>query len=757
MRWSREDQGCAARRPSCHTQAYAVRDRRPRTLRPRSGKRPPFHWTTDTFSPFVPIMESSAHPFLDLSLPIRWSALLPERIEPDITLALEQAQQAIDAIAGQPPEAAGLTYDSTFAALEEATRPLSIAWGLVQHLDSVNNGPALREANNKMLPAVSAFYARIPLNAKLWAVLKAWGTSEAAVALDPIRRRFVEETMADFRENGADLPEDQRARLEAIESELAEKTQKYSENVLDATNAWEMVIDDATRLAGLPPSAREAAKASARAKGYDTDEKPAWRFTLHMPSYQPLMEHAEDAGLREKAWRAMTAVGRDGAFENTALVWRILELRTEKAGLLGKDHFPDLVLQRRMARDGRTALRFVEGLHGRIVAAFEREQDELRAWSANKLGKPAGPMEPWDIGFWAERRRQAEFALDDEMLRPYFPMNGVVDGMFRLCERVFGIRIEEKPSCYLEESAAGTSGATEVWHPEVKFFEVRDEDGSLRGSFFTDWHPRESKRGGAWMNSLRTGLPPAEGRTREPHVGLMCGNMTPPVEGKPALLTHAEVETIFHEFGHLLHHLLGDVPVRTLNGIAVAWDFVELPSQIMENFCWDREALDFFARHHETGAPIPDDLFQRMMAARNYLSASAFMRQLAFGKMDLDLHLRFEEIKGQDLDEVCDAILEGYSTETLTKIPSMVRRFGHLFSNPTGYAAGYYSYKWAEVLDADAFTRFQKEGVLNPATGRAFREAVLSKGNSADPAELFRAFMGRDPDPEPLLVRAGLA
>lgn len=695
------------------------------------------------------------HPFLDPTLPIRWSRLTPDHIEPDITEALRRAEVNLEAIRSLPPQADDLTFESTFLALEEATRELSTAWGLVQHLDAVCNGPALREANNKMLPAVSAFFARIPLDPKLWAVLRAFGESAEVDNLTPLQQRFVKETMEDFRESGADLPEDKRARLEALEGELAEVTQKYSENVLDATNAWELILEDEARLEGLPASARDAAAASARAKGHGTPEKPAWRFTLHMPSFGPLMEHLADSGIREQAWRAMTAVARAEPWDNSGLVWKILALRDEKARLLGKENFADLVLKRRMAGNGETALRFVEGLHDRIASAYEREQTELRDWRAARLGIASELMEPWDSAYWAERRRQAEFDLDDEQMRPYFPMDGVIAGMFRICEMLFGIRIEEIPV----HTGAGSApdGLLEVWHPEVKAFRVLDEDGSERGTFYTDWHPRESKRGGAWMNSLRTGLPPVDGRPRLPHVGLMCGNMTPPVEGKPALLTHAEVETVFHEFGHLLHHLLGDVPLRSLNGIAVPWDFVELPSQIMENFCWDRRSLDYFARHWQTGDPIPGDLFARVMAARNYLSATAFMRQLAFGKMDLELHVHYTTHRDNDLDAVCGKILDGYQAATRTPVPPNVRRFGHLFANPTGYAAGYYSYKWAEVLDADAFTRFEAAGVLDAATGREFRRTILGAGGSKEAAELYRDFMGRDPDPEPLLVRAGLA
>jgi len=702
-------------------------------------------------------MNPEEHPFLDPSLPIRWSRLTPEHIVPDITLGLERAQAAIDTIAALPPDAAALDFGSTFLALEEATRELNSAWGLVSHLDSVCNQSALREAKNEMLPRVSEFYSGIPLNERLWSVLRAWGESPAVEELDPIRQRLVGETLADFRESGADLPPEQKARLSELESELAQATQKYSENVLDATNAWDLVVTDPARLDGLPESSLAAARASAASKGHGSDDAPAWRFTLHAPSLIPLMEHAKDASLREEVWRASTAVGCNEPWDNSDLVWKILELRKEKAALLGRDQFADLVLARRMAGSGARALGFVEGLHDRILSRFREEQSTLRKWRAEKLGIDPEPMEPWETAFWAEQCRRETYDFDDEALRPYFPMDRVIDGMFSLCSRLFGVNIVERPSACAESGEAVPDGTIEVWHPEVKYFDLQDADGTSRGGFYTDWHPRESKRGGAWMNSLRTGLPPTAEHPREPHVGLMCGNMTAPVDGKPALLTHAEVETVFHEFGHLIHHLLGEVPVRSLNGISVPWDFVELPSQIMENFCWERESLDFFARHVATGETIPDDLLDRMLAARNYMSATVFMRQLALGKLDLELHVNYARHAGRDLDAVCDEVLDTYVAETRTKIPPMVRRFGHLFSGPTGYAAGYYSYKWSEVLDADAFTRFQREGLLNPATGMAFRETILSKGNSRPADELFRDFMGRDPDPEALLRRAGLS
>jgi len=682
------------------------------------------------------------NPFLERAFQIRWSQLTAGQVGTAVDAALADAEAEIAAITDRPPGEAD--YTNTFLVLEQATDLLNETWAKISHLTSVADSPELRDAHNAALPKVSAFQARIPLNDALWVRLKAASAHPSAQELQGEHRRFLTETLEDFRQQGADLPADRKARLEALQGELAQLAQKYSENVLDATNAWELVVTDAARLRGLPEHAREAARQSALKKGHGTAEQPAWRFTLHQPSQEPVMLYAEDESLRRDVWTAAVAVGASAPHANQELVSKILALRQEKAALLGRSHFADLVLSRRMAKSGARALAFIEDLHRKVKPAFERETRELEEFKAQQTGRPVARLAPWELGYWAEKLRRARYDFDEEQLRPYFPLPGVLAGMFGIVGRVFGLRVTERPP-----------GSVETWHPEVSFYDVHDAGGRHLGSFYADWHPRESKRGGAWMNYLITGGPRPDGQ-RAPHLGLMCGNLTPPAGGRPALLTHHEVETVFHEFGHLLHHLLGEVAIKSLNGVNVAWDFVELPSQIMENWCWERESLDLFARHHETGAPIPDELFRRMIAAKNFRSATATVRQLAFAKMDLDLHMH-PTPAGADLAAWIRGRLDGYLLATEPASPTIENRFTHLFADPVGYAAGYYSYKWAEVLDADAFTRFKQEGIFNGSVGRDFVVKILSRGNGADPMELFTDFMGRPPDQQALLVRAGLA
>lgn len=705
------------------------------------------------------------NPFLDIAFDIHWSLLKTEFVRSGIEEAIKEAQKNIDDISSQDKER--VTFESSFLALEAATEGVDLAWGIVNHLDAVCNSPELREVYNVLLPQVSEFYARIPLNAELWSVLKDYSQCNDVEKLNDVEKRFLEETLAEFREQGADLNIDLKNRFEDLEKELAQITQKYSENVLDSTNAYELVLDDELLLEGLPSIAKEAARLDALKKGLGTEEEPRWRFTLHYPSFLPAMKYLENDSVRKRLWEAAIGIGKSKPYKNDDLIWKCLELRDEKAKLLGKNDFADLVLERRMTKNGATALGFVNDLHRRIKVAFDKECEELEIFKAQKTGTSQEHLEPWEVAYWSEKLRRERYDFDEEDLRPYFSIDPVINGMFSIAEKIFGIKINEREviSVNGKESNNNINPDTippwgkpvEVWHPEVKYYDVFDQNERHLGSFYADWHPREPKRSGAWMNSLITGQINQSENIRDPHLGLICGNLTPSVGDKPALLTHDEVSTIFHEFGHLLHHTLGEVEIKSMNGANVAWDFVELPSQIMENWCWERESLDFFAHHYETEEKIPDELFEKMKRARNFQAARQMMRQLSFGKMDLELHMHGSQFFGGDLDTILNEMLVDYNPPSKTTTPSIIRRFTHLFASSLGYASGYYSYKWAEVLDADAFTRFKKEGVLNPKVGHEFREKILSRGNAEKPSKLFKEFMGRDPDLNALLIRDDLA
>jgi oligopeptidase A len=673
----------------------------------------------------------SANPLLSIGTEIPFDRIEAAHVRPAIEALLAGAREAVREIGASsaPP-----SNQDVLGALDERLEPLSRAMSVVGHLESVATTPALREVYTAMQPEVSAFYASIPLDAALYGRLVALARSEAAASLDPIRKRHLDKTLDDFRRHGAELDATGKARLEAIDRELAEVTTKFSQNVLDATNAFELYVEDETRLAGLPESARAQALQSAEMKG-----KSGYRFTLQGPSVMAVLTYLDDAAIRETVWRAYNT---RAAAENGPLIARILALRAEKARLLGKRDFADLVLADRMAKTGEAAYRFVRDLEARTRSAFERETQELVTFRAATAGAPS-PLEPWDVGYWAEKLRMERFDFDEEELRPYFAAERVLDGLFEIARRLYALRITP------------ASGAP-TWDPSVRAFEARAASGERVGLFYVDLHPRENKRGGAWMNGLVTGGPRGDGGF-DPHVALFCANATPPVGDRPALLTHDEVETLFHEFGHLLHQLLSRVPVRSLAGTNVAWDFVELPSQIMENWTWEREALDLFARHLDTHEPIPEALFARMKRARTFRAASMQMRQLGFGVVDLLLHRELDLAQTPDVLAYARDAMAPFS---VTRVPgdyAMLAGFTHLFAHGVGYAAGYYSYKWAEVLDADAFSRFRKEGLFDAKVGAELRDRVLARGDSADAAELFRDFMGREPQLDALLERAGLA
>jgi oligopeptidase A len=662
------------------------------------------------------------NPLVQIQFRIPFDKIQASDVEPAVEELLKDSQQRLEeAIVDEHP----------LHALDVMTERLDYAMSVVRHLEAVATTPALRDAHNAVQPKVSAFYSSLPLNEGLWKAIQRYAATDEARTLNATMRRFLTKTIDAFKRHGAELDQAGKARLQEIDVALAEATTKFSQNVLDSTNAFELIVTEEARLKGLPPAAAAAARASAEAKGVE-----GWRFTLQAPSYMAVMTYLEDRTVREQMYRAYNtrATGDGpggGTFDNRALIAKILALRKEKAKLLGFQDFADLVLEDRMAHTGARAQAFLDDLCAKTEPRFHGENRELEEFAHQKL-------EPWDIGYWAEKQRAVLYDFDEEALRPYFPLKSVVDGMFQIFGKLLGIKVREEQG-------------VPVWDPEVRCYAVEDQaSGAYLGSFYADWYPRENKRGGAWMDAFLTGNPVKS----EPHLGLICGNLTPPVEGRPALLTHREVETIFHEFGHLLHHLLSRVEVRSLSGTNVAWDFVELPSQIMENWCWEREALNLFARHWETGELVPEDLFQKMKRAKTFRAANAQMRQVSFASVDLALHREWDGTG--DVIAYSRAALQRFSPVPLPPEHSMIAGFTHLFASPVGYGAGYYSYKWAEVLDADAFTRFRKDGVFSEQVGREYREKILAKGDSEDPAELYRSFMGRDPDPNALLRRAGL-
>jgi oligopeptidase A len=652
-----------------------------------------------------------------------------ECIEPAIQLLLEEMRQRLAELgsANRPR-----TYDDILMYLDKMTEPLDFAMVLVHHLESVVTTPELRAAHNAVQGPVSIFYTSIPLDSNVWAAVKTVSQSPEARTLEPVHKRFLKKTVSGFRRAGADLDGEGKKKLERLDVRLTEATTKFSEHVLDATNAYEMLITDERTLAGLPESARTAARESAKAKG-----REGWRLTLQAPSYLAAMTYLDDRAIRQQLWEASNTRATSEPYDNRALISEILRLRREKAHLLGFRDFADLVLEERMAHTGEQAQAFLEDLYLKTKPFFERENQSLA-----EIGKTYGydSIHPWDVSYLAEKQRLALFDFDEEELRPYFQLDRVVAGMFDIFSRILGIKVIEEP---------GVPG----WDLAVKYYRVEDaSSGNLLGGFYTDWFPRENKRGGAWMDALVTGNPDRG----EPHLGLICGNLTPPVAGTPSLLTHREVETIFHEFGHLLHHTLSRVPVRTLSGTNVPWDFVELPSQIMENWCMEDEALHLFARQYKTGERIPEELFQKMKRARTFRSANAQMRQLGFGITDLKLHREYDPNRDGDVIAYTRRILADFSPTALPPQYAMITSFTHLFASPVAYGAGYYSYKWAEVLDADAFTRFHREGIFNTKTGEEYRRKILERGDSEDPSQLYRSFMGRDPDANALLERSGL-
>jgi len=669
-----------------------------------------------------------SNPLLEERRDIAFDQITPEHVVPAIDVALERATSGVERIASLTGP---LTYDEVLGALDRATHLLERSFTVVEHLESVATSPAWRAAYGLAQEKQSAFWSGLPLHEGLFAVLSRYAETSEAKALEGIRKRHLDKLMEDYVRSGARLGPADKARLREVDVELAAKTTKFSQNTLDSTNAFELYVEDEARLEGLPESAKKAARAAAIAK-----DKAGYRFTLHAPSYVPAVTHLADRALRQTLWTAYNERASRGDFDNRTLLRDILRLRRDKAVLLGMTDFSDFATADRMAKTGANARAFVRDLRERTRGFFDHEREELRAYG-RELG--IATLEAWDVGWVAEKLRKARHDFDEEALRPYFSAKTALTGIFAILSRLYGVS-------FVRDEAAPT------WHPAAEAYRLVDDARKTRlATVYVDLFPRDSKNGGAWMMPMRTGSGGGD-----PHVALVAANFTPPDDKGVSLLNHREVETLFHEFGHLVHACMSDVPVRRLAGTNVAWDFVELPSQIMENWAWEREVLDLFAKHHETGERLPAELFDRMVAARNFRVGSVQMQQLGFAEMDLALHCDVDPKGDADPMHVARDVLAEHVTAPLPPDYAMVASFGHLFSSPTGYAAGYYSYKWAEVLGADAFGRFLEEGLLDPRVGAAFRSSVLERGDSEDPGALFRTFRGRDPELGALLRRQGL-
>tara|TARA_B100000686_G_scaffold259552_1_gene272045 strand:- start:6383 stop:8473 length:2091 start_codon:yes stop_codon:yes gene_type:complete len=687
-------------------------------------------------------MTTKSNPLLSEAYRIPFHAIRAEHVEPGIRQALADAQAEVGAVSDEVRPA---SWDNTLGRLDRALEKLSRRIAPLGHLVSVAETKELRDAYNNILPEISAFWSSIPLDPDLWKRLEAFENTDEANELRGIERRHLNKTLNEFKRAGATLPTDRKNRLQALQVELAQTQQKFSENVLDATAAWELLVTDESRLDGVPEAAKR--RFSARA---DENGDEGWTLTLDYPSVEPILKHCKDSELRHEVFVAYTTRCREGEHDNRPLLARILRMRDEIAHILGYGGFPDYVLADRMAGTAVRAVSFEQDLTERTQPYWQRDAKQLSD-HAKSLGLDT--LKPWDVAFVTEDLRKTRYDIDDEILRPYFPLDQVLKGMFEIVHKTFGFRIEEKQ-------------IDEVWHEDVRFYEIYDESRTMLGAFYTDWFPRKEKRQGAWMNNFITGGPTHIGFA--PHLGVMCGNFTPPEGEDQALLTHREVQTTFHEFGHLLHHCASRVPIPSRAGIHVAWDWVELPSQLMENWTWEREALDLFAKHNETGEALPDELYSRLIAARQFVSGWTQMRQLALGTIDLELHEQMaRKLRGdaerQEVSEELDAVqgnevMEFARSRFTDFAPApefaafhILTSFTHIFAG--GYAAGYYSYLWSEVLDADVFTRFRNEGIFNRETGRLYVDSILSRGDSDDPDTLFLEFMGRAPNPGALLER----
>jgi oligopeptidase A len=676
----------------------------------------------------------SQNPLLEQGQLPDFESIKPEHVKPAVEQCINDARQTIDDVLAR----GDFSWNGLIEPLTDADEKLEHVWAPVSHLNSVVSTPELREAHDSCLPLLSDYATYVGQHKGLFDAYETLRNSDEFAELTEAQQKLINDTLRDFRLSGVDLPADKKKRYAEISSRLSDLSSTFSNNLLDATHAWTCLITDESRLAGLPDSIKEAAKEAA-----EDQEKEGWLFTLDIPSYLPVMLYAEDRELRKDMYQAFVTRASEtgpngGKFDNSAVMDETLALRHEMAKLLGFNDYAEMSLATKMAESPEQVLGFVKDLADKSMPQAKEEYAEVEAF-AKEQG--VEKMEAWDVPYFSEQLKQQRYSISDELLRPYFPEQQVLNGLFEVVKRLFGMTVSEQKD-------------VKTWHENVRFFRIHDADGHLRGSFYLDLYARQGKRGGAWMADFVGRRVNADGELQNPVAFLTC-NFSKPVGGKPALFTHDEVLTLFHEFGHGLHHMLTQVDTAGLSGInGVEWDAVELPSQFLENWCWEPEALALISGHYETGEPLPQELLDKMLAARNYQSAMQMMRQLEFSLFDMRIHHEFDESKGARISEILSEVRE----QTSVRIPPEYNRFqhsfGHIFAG--GYAAGYYSYKWAEVLSSDAFARFEEEGIFSAATGRDFLQVILERGGSRKAADLFQEFRGREPSVEPLLRHSGI-
>lgn len=674
-----------------------------------------------------------SNPLLNYTGLPAFSKIKPEHIKPAVEAVIKTCRETIEAVS----KIENPTWENFYLPQAAAGDQFSRAWSPVGHLNAVKNSPELREAYQACLPLLSEYSTWAGQHKGLYEGYLKLKNSPAFESYSLAQKKAIENSLRDFELSGISLPEDKQKRYGEISARLSELSSDFSNNVLDATMGWDIVITDESQLKGLPESALEAAKLSAESKG-----KKGYRFTLEFPSYYPVLTYCENRELREMMYKEYATRASDqgsnaGKWDNSANIDEKLKLRRELAQLLGFATYADYSLATKMAENPQQVVEFLEDLANRAKKQAKEELCALKAFANHACSEQ---LEPWDIAYYSEKQKQALYAINDEELRPYFPEDRVLSGLFELMKRIFGLRIEEK-------------FGIDTWHKDVRFFQIYDEQGEERGAFYLDLYARENKRGGAWMDDCINQKRFADGSLQKPVAYLTC-NFNKPIGNKPALFTHDEVTTLFHEFGHGIHHMLTQIEVGDVAGInGVPWDAVELPSQFLENWCWEEEALAFISGHYKTGEPLPKEKLTQLLKAKNFQAAMFVVRQLEFGLFDFRLHLA-EPREGLVLDT-----LKAVKAEVaIVKTPEWVRTphsFSHIFAG--GYAAGYYSYLWAEVLSADAFSKFEEDGIFNRETGQSFLDNILTRGGSEEPMVLFERFRGRKPTLDALLRHKGIA